>query len=178
MTVTTEQPPVELIDQIRNYLEENCVRETKNREMLAPVRLRHLPSHMPEILTWDHEPEARMGDEFVFAWKKIHHTIDGRLHTIDVPHIYIRLTSNPKRRRTLKGYEWRASYCWCEMESYMAPGAGTVTDPRRSIDPERPLAPVGGKSVEVRRAEEAVRKSKRQKPRKKDRDRDRMRWAA
>lgn len=136
---------------------------------LGPIPLNKLPAHMPEILTWDHEPQVRNGDEFVFSWRKFHEEINGTIHSIEVPHVYIRLTSNPKRRRTLNGYEWRASYCWCNMEDYMAPGAGTTTEQARSIDPERPVAPVEPKSIEVKRAEAAARALKRRRPGKRER---------
>lgn len=98
----------------------------------------------PEMLTWTEEPGAKAGDTYVFAHKKIHYhdPVTHITHAVQVPDVYIRLTANPIRRRTLRGDHWYAPYCWSSQEEYLAFGAGTVTDPRRSPDPERPIAPV------------------------------------
>lgn len=108
--------------------------------------VKDLMADMPEQLVWDHEPGARAGDLYIFDWRKIHYQepTTGEPQQTEIPGIYIRLTAHPKRRRTLRdGYRWHAPYVWGGIEDeYLAPGAGTVTDPRRSIDPERPVTPV------------------------------------
>lgn len=106
--------------------------------------VKELMGDMPEMLTWDHEPGAKAGDTFVFEYKKIHYREPktGEMHTVQVPDVYIRLTAHPKHRRTIRGEHWYAPYCWGSQDEYLAFGAGTVTDPRRSPDPERPVTPV------------------------------------
>lgn len=107
--------------------------------------VKHLVADTPELLTWDTEPAAKAGDMFVFSWRRFHYRNpeDGELHKTEYPDVYLRLTANPKRRRTLRhGYQWTAPYIWgIEQPQYLDRGGansehGLTRNRLRSPDPE------------------------------------------
>lgn len=148
-----------LREAIQSHIKENCVREPKKREQLAPISISKLPSETPEMLTWSEKPEAAAGDIFVFEWGRYHciDPVTDKRETSTFPARYIKLTAHPVRHR--KGH-WQAPITmvgWDKAE-FMARGFGTTGDPKRAID-DAPLVDVK-KSVDQARQEAAVRKLK------------------
>ena len=114
-------------------------------EMPIPEVAKQLPKS--RIWRWDHEPEARAGDLFVFRYDKVHRLVDGELQVIEYPGVYIELDRNPIRHVSFE--YWWAPFTLHGLDrgEYMAPGGagspkGAISMPLQSIDPDGPLEPV------------------------------------
>jgi hypothetical protein len=105
-------------------------------EEIFEMSIAELDRYLPQMLTWDVEPEVRSGDIFVFRWGKIHGKYDaedladsdprkGRPYQATFPDVFIRLTSNPIRHK--KGH-WQAPFVRVgfDQTQFMKRGAGSI----------------------------------------------------
>lgn len=120
-------------------------------ETIREMSITELANHLPQMLTWETEPESRSGDIFVFRWGKMHGRYDaddlspddprrGQVYRASFPDVYVRLTSNPIRHK--KGH-WQASFVRVGFDTtqYMKRGGGSIPNPLAEsvIDHEVPL---------------------------------------
>lgn len=109
---------------------------------LQPISISSLPAHMPDMLTWPEKPAAVAGDIYVFEWGHFHYRDPetGYRKTSKFPAKYIELLAHPARHR--KGH-WQAPFIMVGWDKtrFMAPAAGTTTNPLRAID-DAPLEEV------------------------------------
>jgi hypothetical protein len=143
-------------------------------EAIREMSIAELAVSLPQMLTWETEPEVRSGDIFVFKWGKIHGRYDaddlaeddplrGKVYRAEFPDVYIRLTSNPIRHK--KGH-WQAPFVRVGFETtqYMKRGGGSIPNPLAEsvIDNEVPLEqderepnPLDGMLREAKRRQES-----------------------
>lgn len=139
-------------------------------ETILELSIAGVAKHLPQMLTWEDEPESRSGDIFVFRWGKIHGRYDhdampdddprkGQTYRTTFPDVYIRLTANPIRHR--KGH-WQAPFVRCGFDTtqYMKHGIGSTPNPlaENVIDKDVPLEQHERESNE---ADDLLRMSKR-----------------
>jgi hypothetical protein len=137
-------------------------------EEIFELSIAELARSLPQMLTWDTEPESRSGDIFVFRWGKIHGRYDapdledgdpmkGRPYQATFPDVFVRLTANPIRHK--KGH-WQAPFVRVGFDQthFMKRGGGSVPTALSPvvIDREVPLEnsetdPRQEESNEVRR---------------------------
>jgi len=118
--------------------------------------LGRLDEILPEVLTWETEPDIVVGDLIVFKhdeihidaktieWASRHKGQDGLTvpteTTRRVPSEYLRITHVGRHKRG----HWFAKFVVVGSDKleYLAPKFGTTTNPLRSIDPDGPTVPV------------------------------------
>ena len=120
-------------------------------ESILEMSINELADYLPQMLTWETEPESRSGDIFVFRWGKMHGRYDaedlatddprrGKVYRAEFPDVYVRLTSHPIRHK--KGH-WQASFVRVGFDTtqYMKRGGGSIPNPLADsvIDKEVPL---------------------------------------
>jgi hypothetical protein len=120
-------------------------------EEIFELSIAELARSLPQMLTWDTEPESRSGDIFVFRWGKIHGRYDapdledgdpmkGRPYQATFPEVFIRITANPIRHK--KGH-WQAPFVRVgfDQTQWMKRGGGSIPNPTSQsvIDHEVPL---------------------------------------
>lgn len=141
-------------------------------EEIREMSIAELYRYLPQMLTWEDEPQVRSGDIYVFRWGKIHGRYDApnledddprknRAYQANYPEVFIRLTANPVRHK--KGH-WQAPFVRVGFDTteYMKRGGGSVPTPLAEvvIDREVPLEQHDRESNEL---DEEMRAAKRRK---------------
>jgi hypothetical protein len=120
------------------------------------ISFNQIEEMLPEVLTWETEPDIVVGDVIVFkyhemhidaktiAWAARHRGEDGLTvpteTTRKVPAEYLTITHVGRHKRG----HWFAKYVvgGADKVDFLAPKYGTTTDPLRSIDPDGPTVDV------------------------------------
>jgi hypothetical protein len=137
-------------------------------ETITELSISQLAHYLPQMLTWESEPEVRNGDIFVFRWGKIHGRYDavpdgderkGRPYQSTFPDVYIRLTANPIRHK--RGH-WQAPFTRVGFDTteYLKRGGGTIANPMASSVIDREV-PAETAEIEPSEADELMRMAKR-----------------
>lgn len=138
------------------HLEEVGGWAEKSRTARAGTSFSEIEEILPEVLTWDTEPDVVVGDLIVFKYQELHidaNTIEWAARnegrdglkvptetTRKVPAEYLRITHVGRHKRG----HWFARFVvgGADKVEFLAPKFGKTTNPLRSIDPDSPTVDV------------------------------------